>query len=126
MSTVPFRHQAALEAVHAVLAGVLAHDAETETFDFGEEARTNVRGMRQLIGRRHEPAAHVLANEVACFANTAHGRMLVVGVADDRSGLDALIGSYLDLDWLKERIWALTTPHYGGFFIEGVTGADKL
>ncbi len=49
------------------------------------------------------------------------GGLLVVGVADDRSGPDALVGSHLDLDWLKERIWALTTPNYSGFFIEEVT-----
>jgi ATP-dependent DNA helicase RecG len=121
MRTVSLRHQAALGAVRAVLAGVMADDAETETVDFKEEADTNVRGTRHPIDSKHEPAAQALANEVACFANTTCGGVLVVGVADDRSGPDALIGSYLDLDWLKERIWALTTPHYSGFFIEEVT-----
>ena len=121
MSSVPFRHQAALDAVRAVLSGVTAHDAETETVDLKEEAGTNVRGTRQFIHPRHEPAAQALANEVACFANTTRGGVLVVGVVDDRSGPDALVGSYLDLDWLKERIWALTMPHYSGFFIEEVT-----
>jgi hypothetical protein len=58
---------------------------------------------------------------VACFANTTRGGVLVVGVVDDGSGPDALVGSYLDLAWLRERIWALTTPHYSGFFIEEVT-----
>jgi ATP-dependent DNA helicase RecG len=121
MSSVPFRHQAALDAVRAVLSSVMAHDAETEIVDLKEEAGTNVRGTRQSIDPWHEPAAQALANEVACFANTVRGGVLVVGVVDDRSGPGALVGSYLDLDWLKERIWALTTPHYSGFFIEEVT-----
>lgn len=121
MSSVHFRHQAALDAVRAVLDGVAGDDAETETVDFKEEVGTNVRGTRRPIESRHEPAAQALANEVACFANTMRGGLLVVGVADDRSGPDALVGSHLDLDWLKERIWALTTPNYSGFFIEEVT-----
>lgn len=121
VSSVAFRHQAALDAVRTVLAGVMAEDAESEIVDFKEEAGTQVRGTRHPIDPRRESAAQALANEVACFANTARGGVLVVGVADDRSGPDALVGSYLDLDWLKERIWALTTPNYSGFFIEEVT-----
>ncbi len=120
MSSVPFRHQAALDAVRAVVAGANADDAESEMVDFKEEAGTNGRGTRQAIGPKHEPAAQALANEVACFANTTRGGVLVVGVADGASGPGALVGSYLDLDWLKERIWALTTPHYSGFFIEEI------
>ena len=123
MTTVSFRRQAALDAIAAVVAGARAKDLEGDLLDFKEEADTVTRGGRRPISARHDRAAEVLAIEVACFANTARGGVLVVGVEDDAAGLGALVGTHLDLDWLKERIWSLTAPHYSGFFIEEVVSS---
>ncbi len=119
MSNFSIRIQAALDALAKVLDGARAADVETETVDFKVEAGTITRsGGRRAIPAQHAAAAEALAIEVGCLANSANGGVIVVGVADDRAGTDALVGTYLDTDWLKERIWSLTTPNYAGFFIE--------
>lgn len=118
MSSVAIRRTAALDALASVVSGAWARDVETEAVDFKEEAGTVVKGQRRSVPARYPKAAEALANEVACFANTTDGGVLVVGVADDEAGLEALVGTHLDLDWLKERIWSLTAPNYAGFFIE--------
>jgi ATP-dependent DNA helicase RecG len=41
---------------------------------------------------------------MACFANTAGGGAIIVGVADD----GARIGTELDHEWPRHRIWELT------------------
>jgi ATP-dependent DNA helicase RecG len=106
------RRQAALDAIQAVLAGARAHDVETETVDFTEE-HGSVRpdGSRTRISSRSEPAARALAEEAACLAMSPGGGVLVVGVNDAAAGRDAFVGSYLDLDWLRRRIYALTQPN---------------
>jgi ATP-dependent DNA helicase RecG len=118
MADVTFRRQAGLDALASVIAGGRARDVESETVDFKEEAGTVEHGGRRPIQPHHEPAAEALAIEVACLANSNDGGVLVVGVSDSLSGHDALVGTYLDHDWLKERIWSLTQPNYAGFFIE--------
>lgn len=93
------------ESVEAILAsesdGSLRLTREYQTIDFKEEA-----GRR--IGKTIEPgstenleAAKKLADEVACFANTPGGGALILGV-EDHTG--ALIGTELDVDWLRQRI----------------------
>lgn len=49
-------------------------------------------------------AASYLAEEMACMANTPGGGAIIVGVADD----GARIGTELDPEWLRHRIWELT------------------
>lgn len=106
------RRQAALDAIQAVLAGTLAGDAETEIVDFKEETGTIDRsGNRVSISPRHEPAARALAAEVACHAMNENGGVLIVGANDRAAGPSAFVGSYLDLDWLRRRIHALTQPN---------------
>lgn len=118
MSDVSIRVRAAKDAIAKVVAGARAGDLETELIDFKLEAGTvDRRGERRSVPARHEPAAVKLAEEVACLANSAGG-VLVVGVADDLAGPDALIGTFLETDWLRERIWSLTTPSYAGVFID--------
>jgi ATP-dependent DNA helicase RecG len=51
-----------------------------------------------------EAAAKALAVEAACMANTDLGGALIVGVADDGT----LIGTELDVEWLRRRIYDLT------------------
>jgi ATP-dependent DNA helicase RecG len=55
-------------------------------------------------GAQSERAARYLAAEVSCVANTPGGGAIVVGVADD----GGRIGTRLDADWLRHRIWQLT------------------
>jgi ATP-dependent DNA helicase RecG len=107
------RRTAALEALDQVKRGVTADAAETEVVDFKEENGTvGAGGVRQSIGARHEPAAVALAAEVACLANSSSGGVLVVGVDDKAAGESAFVGTYLDTEWLRGRIYALTQPGY--------------
>ncbi len=121
VTTAAIRRQSALDAIARVAAGARASDAEDETVDFKEEAGTVSRsGERRLIDPRHAPAAESLAVEVACHANSRAGGILVVGVDDQGSGPSALVGTFLDLDWLRERIWSLTSPHFSVDEIEEI------
>ena len=107
------RRQRAIAALDAVLAGERAGQVETEIVDFKEEAGTRGHGgVRQRISAQHEPAAQSLANEVGCLANGDHGGVLVVGVDDAAAGPAALTGASLDPEWLRGRIYALTSPSY--------------
>ncbi len=53
---------------------------------------------------KNEAAALDLASEAACMANTDHGGALIIGVSDDGTP----IGTQLDLEWLRLRIYELT------------------
>lgn len=107
------RRQAALDAIAAVLGGSDAGDVESEVVDFKEEKGTfDPKAMTRVpIGPRHEPAAQALAAEVACMAMSESGGALVIGIDDKSSGHNAFVGSYLDTEWLRGRIHALTMPH---------------
>lgn len=106
------RRDIALSAIDAVRQGSSGQDQETEIVDFKEERDTvdPKTRTRRSIGAHHEPAARALAEEVGCFANSTSGGVLVVGVADDLSGIDAFVGAHLDVAWLRERIYVLTQP----------------
>ncbi len=122
MTTAAIRRQSALDAIARVAAGARAADVEDETVDFKEEAGTVLpRRARTSIDSRHAPAAESLAIEVACLANSRAGGILVVGVDDQGSGPTTLVGTFLDLGWLRERIWSLTSPHYSVDEIEEIT-----
>lgn len=112
MPSAAIRRQAALDAIATVAAGARAADAETDIVDFKEEAGTVQGGTPTTIPSQHEPAAVALAREVACFANTRDGGVLVVGVRDSEAGPAAFVGAQLDAVWLRRRIWALTSPHF--------------
>jgi ATP-dependent DNA helicase RecG len=106
-----FRRKLADDAMAAVRAGGAAHDLEREMLDFKEEAGTVGRdGVRRPIDARSETAARALAAEVACFKNSEHGGVLVVGVDDKANGSEAFVETYLDVGWLRGRIHALTQP----------------
>lgn len=107
------RRSEAEAAINSILTGALARDLETETLDFKEELgsvdpRTK---SRRSIGPHDERAAVALAAEAACMANSPGGGTLIVGIADDQAGPAAFVGAQLDVAWLRQRIWALTTPH---------------
>lgn len=81
--------------------GYLVKTQETQSIDFKEEAgRRN--GQEILPGSTENPeAATKLADEVACLANSPGGGALILGVED---GTGKLIGTELDVDWLRQRI----------------------
>jgi len=91
-------------ALSFLAAGHPARAAEVEGVDFKEEAGRRGRGGVVLPGTsRNTAVADQLADEVACLANTPGGGALVVGVADDGTG----IGAATDRDWLRQRIHEL-------------------
>ena len=79
---------------------------ETERVDIKEEPGRRGSGGAILHGEAtNEKAADYLAEEMACMANTAGGGALIVGIADD----GARIGTRLDPDRVRHRIWELTS-----------------
>ena len=52
----------------------------------------------------NEPTASYLTDELACLANTPGGGAIILGVADDGQR----IGTDLDSEWLRHRIYELT------------------
>src|SRR4051794_30024107 len=99
------RRKVALAAIDRILAGDRPETLEDHVLDFKEETGTvGPSGIRRPISPQYEPAARALAAEAACFANSATGGILVVGVDDKQRGSDASVGAYLDTVWLRERI----------------------
>lgn len=90
-------------ALDAVASGRTVGAAERQAVDFKEEAGRRGAGGVLLDGQpQNLAAADALAKEVACLANTPAGGALVVGVEDSTG---ALLGTELDEDWLRQRIY---------------------
>lgn len=87
----------ALPMLKKVLSGTMAAKCETETLDFKQVKP----GLKE--------ASQDLAEAAICFAN-ASGGIIVVGVADAKSGSQAFVGCALDAAVLRSRIHQLTTP----------------
>lgn len=80
-------------------------DIEVAAVDVKEEpGRRGAGGVIQPGAPHNDAAARYLAGDIACLANTAGGGALVLGVADDGTR----IGTELDPEWLRHRIWELT------------------
>lgn len=91
--------------LEALAAGGAPRDLECRLIDCKEEPGRRDRGGTVIAGQAtNEKAAEYLAAEASCFANTAGGGALVVGVADDGT----LIGTDLDPERLRHRIYELT------------------
>ncbi|OAV61857.1 DUF5635 domain-containing protein [Enteractinococcus helveticum] len=86
--------------------GRITSSIETEPIDFKEEAGRRVRGSIEPGHSENPEAAKALADEVACMANTPGGGVLILGV-EDRTG--NIIGTELDVDWLRHRIYRAVT-----------------
>lgn len=102
----PDRVEAELDEVLRALAdGRAPRDVERRLVDCKEEpGRRAADGRIQASIPRNEEAAQYFASEAACFANSAGGGALVVGIADD----GAPIGTALDAEWLRHRIYQVT------------------
>lgn len=95
--------------VQAVLARLAVGDPpsqiERRQVDVKEEPGRRGSGGRVVGGSdRNDLAARYLAGEMACMANSPGGGAVILGVADDGT----LIGTSLDGEWLRHRIWQLT------------------
>ena len=94
------------QVLHRLSKGEPPGRIETERVDVKEEpGRRDSGGAVLPGGRTNEKAADYLAEEMACMTNTAGGGAFIVGIADD----GARIGTRLDPDWLRHRIWELTS-----------------
>ncbi len=103
----------ARRAIAEVKAGAAVESVESLTLDFKEEAGRRVKdGIYGPGLPRNDAAARALAEEACCLANT-EGGILVVGVMDKGTGHAALIGTDIDAEWLREKIWAYSEPHLG-------------
>jgi ATP-dependent DNA helicase RecG len=85
--------------------GELPHRPESEHVDCKEEPGRRGRGGILLPAEPRNPAAaEYLAREVCCLANTPGGGALVLGISD---GSWQVLGTGLDADWLRHRIYQL-------------------
>lgn len=98
--------EAQVDAVLRQIAGGSApRDIEVAAVDVKEESgRRGPGGAIQPGSQENEAAARYLSGEMACFANTPGGGAVILGVADDGTR----IGTDLDPEWLRHRIWELT------------------
>ncbi|WP_043539023.1 RNA-binding domain-containing protein [Salinarimonas rosea] len=87
----------AVTALRRIAKGAKAGDLESQTLDFKED-----KAGRSEIDR-------VVAEAAICFANSAGG-VVVIGVSDKARGLDALTGTAVDPDHLRQRVFELTSP----------------
>lgn len=91
--------------LNALASGTSTKDLETKHVDLKEEAgRRRKDGTIAPSQPRNDDAAKHLAAEAACMSNSDGGGALVVGAADDGT----LIGTDLDPEWLRSRIYQLT------------------
>jgi ATP-dependent DNA helicase RecG len=85
--------------------GRAPRDIEVERVDIKEEpGRRGPRGIINPGSEHNDQAARYLAGEVACMANTPGGGALILGVSD----AGQQIGTEIDPEWLRHRIWELT------------------
>lgn len=127
MLSASFRHEQALAAIRSIIDGARPCDVESQMVDFKEEDGTVDRaGARREIDSHHEPAARALAADVACMANTHRGGVIIVGAQDRIAGPAAFVQTHLEAEWLRERIHALTQPHYAVEIDEYHHGGRRL
>ena len=92
-------------ALRQLFEGVAPSAMEVERVDVKEEpGRRGASGSLQPGAETNEQAAGHLAGEMACMANTPGGGAVIVGVADNGQK----IGTELNAEWLRHRIWELT------------------
>ncbi|NOK12956.1 RNA-binding domain-containing protein [Corallococcus exercitus] len=84
-------------ALEQVQAGRPAQQLESVTLDFKREGRSLDDFMRELAG------------DAICFTN-ASGGVLVIGVDDKQGGPAAFLGTTLDAEQVRRRIYELTRP----------------
>lgn len=89
------------ELLSAEKDGYLPTVQEKTSLDFKEEAGRRIRDQLEPGQAQNQVAATKLADEVACFANTPGGGVVVVGVEDETG---RILGTALDEEWLRQAI----------------------
>lgn len=84
-------------ALTQILAGTVSNQLESSTLDFKQEGRSRDDFVRELVG------------DAICFAN-ANGGALIIGIDDRLGGAAAFVGTTLDPNILRKRIYELSEP----------------
>ena len=84
-------------ALTKVAGGSVAADCETSTLDFKEEKQSKPETEKML------------AEAAICFANSAGGT-IVLGIRDKFRGLNAFVGTNIEVGKVKQRIYELSRP----------------
>ena len=93
------------DVIRRLAEGEPPSELETEQVDVKEEpGRRDRAGGVTDPSERNEKAADYLAGAMACMANTPGGGAVILGIADDGTR----IGTQLDGEWLRHRIWQIT------------------
>jgi ATP-dependent DNA helicase RecG len=87
----------ALEALTAIAKGAMPRDIESETLDFKEPAAHEGDTIRLLV------------DAAICLANL-RGGAVVLGVDDDVAGPEAVVGTTIATELVRQRIYDLTSP----------------
>jgi ATP-dependent DNA helicase RecG len=88
-----------LQALEVIYAGVPAESQESETLDFKQESKRSQGDTEKL-----------LVEATLCFANSSGGNV-VLGVRNKPGGPEALVGSTIDANVMKQKIFEQTNPH---------------
>lgn len=116
----------ALAAVEQIVAGARPGDLESETLDCKEDPSRRDRHGRPSAGSgQDDEAARIIADAACCLSNQ-HGGSLLVGCDDKSIGPDAVIGTALDAEWLRERVRELTTPRLTVSVAEHEAGGRRV
>lgn len=87
------------DALSQIIAGrSSANELEGDQLDFKRQKDSS------------QDTAHDMADAAICFAN-AGGGTIVLGIADKTKGTEAFLGSTLDPQYLRRRIYDVTAPH---------------
>lgn len=102
----PDRIEEQLKAVLvAIEEGNAPRDIELKNIDVKEEPNRRDKSGNVLPGEiQNESAAQYLARELACLANTEGAGAIILGISDD----GARIGTNLDAEWLRHRIYQIS------------------
>jgi len=85
----------------------MPEDYESDTLDFKQDPAT----VTQVkVGNPEARLVEVLIEATACFANAAGGS-IVLGVADRTAGVEAFLGTSVDKDWLRLKLFNGTRPN---------------
>lgn len=109
-------------ALRMLSQGITPEAVESTQIDVKEERGRRINGKVQAGKTENEDAARQLAGELACMANTKGGGAIILGIANDGSR----IGTRLDCDWLRHRIWELTGEKLEARVREANLGGTRL
>lgn len=103
----PLKLDEVTAALDQIVAGVIPDELESATLEFKQDPATVDPAHRSKNPRAD--LVQVLVGAAVCLANGAGG-VIVLGVADRKTGDSALVGTNADPDDLRRKIFANTRP----------------